>query len=579
MRILMRFTLLIVLGLWMGSASAPTTLQAQVPPEVLAYADLVLYNGKVLAGEGFSPVEAVAIRDGKFLGTGDNESILRMVGSNTRKIDLQGKSVIPGLIGTHEHGAWVGNASKRGVDGQTNFETKASGLEEVRQIVAARPPGEWLQLSAPDRPALFSETTGADLDLVAPRNPLVIATGNNWAVANSLALAKLDPDTPGIRRDPDTGEPTGQLWGAAVGVVSYELMPWPDIRDLIEEQKERLATKNAEGLTTLVGRAQGLSVSILNEVWKRGELTARVRLGHEFLRQNPNPEAYLKRVGNLSGFGDDWMKILGTTVSAVDGTSTNATDFTTFSQINRLEGNYAWPYGMDKWPMASEDPSQTETGTVILANRYGWSIANLHSKGDAATRRALEAYAKANEEKPLEGAWGIDHQPMQNPETLRLLKELKVIPSLEFINSSGGDGDRTATTVHVYGADRVRTFSPTKTMLEMGIKVVIESKGTGPLLALERFVTRTDGNGRVWAPEEKIDRLQGLRMLTEWAALYAGEEEGRLGLIKPGMLGDCVVLDGDFLTVPDDQIAELGVEMTIVGGKIVFEKGVSPEPR
>ena len=226
--------------------------QSDVPSEVLSYADIVLYNGQVLAGEDFSPVQAVAIRDAEFLAVGQDQLLLRMAGPDTLKIDLQGKSVLPGFIDTHLHQAWVGNIAKGAVNGRVDFSEKQSGLEGVRQITASSPPGKWLFLGAWDNRALY-ETTREDLDRVAPRNPLVISTVNNWAIVNSLVLEHIPADTPGITKDPDSGEPTGLLWGWAVGVVQYELMPWPNIEELLPQQKEKLAILNSQGLTTITG--------------------------------------------------------------------------------------------------------------------------------------------------------------------------------------------------------------------------------------------------------------------------------------------------------------------------------------
>ncbi len=112
-----------------------------LPREVIAYADMVLYNGKILTvDEQFSIAEAAAIRDGKFLAVGDKEKILAMAGPQTRRVDLQGRSMVPGFIDTHLHSAFLGNIEKGGLP--VKFKDVASGLEEIRQIVAKFAPGE-----------------------------------------------------------------------------------------------------------------------------------------------------------------------------------------------------------------------------------------------------------------------------------------------------------------------------------------------------------------------------------------------------------------------------------------------------
>ena len=122
-----------------------------LPPEVIAYADVVLYNGKIItADDQESVVSAVAIRDGKFLAVGDDDRMLGLAGPNTEKINVQGRSVVPGFIDNHGHGSWAGNVSKRGGSGRVTFKDKQSGLQEIKQLVEASPPGTFLALSPPE---------------------------------------------------------------------------------------------------------------------------------------------------------------------------------------------------------------------------------------------------------------------------------------------------------------------------------------------------------------------------------------------------------------------------------------------
>lgn len=117
-----------------------------------------------------------------------------------------------------------------------------------------------------------------------------------------------------------------------------------------------------------------------------------------------------------------------------------------------------------------------------------------------------------------------------------------------------------------------------KKVLEMkrklGLKPVAEadvgvSKYSSPLWVIEKFVTRMDENGKVWNANEKITREEALYMYTSWAARYTGDED-RLGSIEPGKLADLVVLDGDYMKVPEEEISKLKVLMTVVGGKVVY---------
>jgi predicted amidohydrolase YtcJ len=146
------------------------------------------------------------------------------------------------------------------------------------------------------------EVTMAQLDAAAPNNPIVITCPNNQVVVNTLMLNKLLPAAQGmdgILKD-EQGRPTGQIRGGPGGIVLYEFMPWhDDFENAVARERQSLKRWGPRGITTLMGRGQGQTVSILRDLWKNGELPVRVRLAHEFLRSQPRPEAFLKRLGNL----------------------------------------------------------------------------------------------------------------------------------------------------------------------------------------------------------------------------------------------------------------------------------------
>ena len=187
----------------MFAAALEAQSSASLPPEVIAYADLVFYNGEILtADEQFTVVEAAAIRDGKFLATGSNDTILAMAGPETRRIDLDGRSAIPGLIDTHLHSAWVTRppGAGRGQGVEINYDTLESALEGLRARVQMAQPGEVIALSGPSNDVMTQELTVALLDEIAPDNMLWIEASNDQIAANSLVLERVPANTPGIRQ-------------------------------------------------------------------------------------------------------------------------------------------------------------------------------------------------------------------------------------------------------------------------------------------------------------------------------------------------------------------------------------------
>lgn len=548
--------------------------QTDLPSEVVAYADLVLYNGQVLtADEAFTIAEAVAVRDGKFLAIGRSQRILAMAGPETRRVDLEGRSVVPGFIDTHQHSSFI-TSLRRGSGlgfppADIEYDTLEHALEGLRARVERAEPGEFLALSGPTNIVVVQELNAALLDDVAPENPLYIRALNNQVVVNSLILKQVPPDTPGILKD-EQGRPTGQLRGGAGGVVVYELRPWAAVDSLLEPQKARFRRHNAQGLTTIMGRANGLSISVFRDLWIKDELTLRVRVAHEFLRQNSSPEAYLKRLGNLTDFGDDMFKIIGATVQVVDGASMTGSSRTSKPKLNPPEGDPYGPFGQNKWE-ESGDVATSDRRNIILGNRYGWTISGLHSSGDMSNTILLEAFEEAHQERSLVGRhFGIDHGAMWKPHHFDKIKEMGVIPSL--FSKALYDNDDL---VSIYGMDEVTTMQPVRSLIDAGIRPAAEAdafdeRSSAPLFNMMKWITRLDDQGRAINPQERITKEEALYMYTLWSAGYSGEQD-LLGSIEVGKLADLVVLGGDYLTFPENDLDKLRILMTVLAGNIVHE--------
>ena len=554
-----------------GSARAQ---QQDVPQEVMAWADIILYNGKVLtADDNFTIFEAVAVRDGKFLAVGESDRIRRMAGALTRVVDLNGRSVVPGLWDPHLHQAWLGQTAASGM--RLQFKDLNSTLEDIKTAVDKAAPGEWLFLTGPNNTVLVEEMNRKLVDAISPRNPIVIVgTPCNIGIVNSLALEAVPPETTGIIKDPATGEPTGLISGYVLGLYVYEIRPQREItQEDVELEKQIFRKLNSIGLTTIVGRGQGLTISILKEVWAQGALTARIRLAHEFIRQNPNAEAYLKRVGNLSGLGDAMLKLHAATVQPPDCTSSSGAALTWAPKLRQYDASPYGTFGNLYWESFGNDLEHSEAQSIILANRYGWNIASMHTQGDRAASAVLDVYEKANNEKPLKGRWAFDHGLFRTAENIRRAKELGVLFSIAPKYLFQADPSEL---VYQYGADQVSRLTPVRSMIEAGMKPVMESDIRGPysspLWNMEMLITRNDGKGgRTWGADQNITRQEALWMKTNWASYYT-EDEAILGTIEVGKLADLVVLGGDYMTVPEDQIAELPIDLTVVDGKVVYDR-------
>ena len=574
-------------GVSNGFLGVPWVVQAQqssIPAEILAYPNIIAYNGKVLTvDDAFTTVQAFAVRDGKFLAIGTDQRIRALAGPDTRQIDLKGKSVVPGFIDTHNH---YNGYAERGLIPRVIFRTRDQWVAEIKELVDVAEPGEWVILRSErtvDQPRAESSfgMTRDELDPISPNNPVFVWTSppGNDALINSYALrlAEMPEDISGLVKDPATGEPTGFIDMEAYGRVFYELLPWPDLEELVPRYIAAQRKFNTQGKTTVGARYNPYSISVLKTIWERGEASLRMRVFHEFARTAYRPEAIIKRVGNLQGLGDDWLKLGAANVGNPDGGAFNGRAWTRKPKLPAM--NHA------------PDPSQPDFGfvpyfadregsdwkSIPILSRYGWRILGIHTAGDRSVDELISAYEEAHRQKSIIGMrHGIDHSLMILPEHIAAAKRLGLVMGAE-----ENMAESTEAISRVYGADEVVKMSPIRSMIDAGVIVAMEGLGnTGtdelgsertPLWFIETFVRRAEiKTGRVWNEDEQVTREQALRMSTIWAAYYLGDED-TLGSIETGKLADFVILDGDYMTVPEDRISDLKALMTVIDGRIFYE--------
>jgi len=590
-----RWLIMLALALVGGGRTGDISVTAQqsgLPAAVIAYADMVLYGGKVLtADDAFTIVEAVAIRDGKFLAVGPSTDILRLAGPSTRKIDLAGKTVVPGFIDTHQHlhDYALQHLPKEYRRPRIDFGNVEDGLRKLKALVDSVPAGEWVIIDGGVGASSYPspDLSMRDLDRVAPNH--LVAVGYRRPLGyllNSNALRKADipEDTLGIHRDPQTGELTGHVRDMATEMLIQEAFPWTPIEAMVPALRQEMLRENATGLTTVMTRMPGNDLTAVKRLWQRRELTMRWRVGHEFLLGNPRAEAYLKRMGNLEGLGDDMLKISGVSFAANDSAFTTGGDLTWEAKRYTPEGAEHTGGGINKW----EDRERSDRKSLLFAIQYGWSITGMHSAGSRANSILLDTYEEAKKLEPIvptdRQILVLDHGPMLSERYghLSKMKELGVIPSMGMKYVFTG-GERTGRVVAMYGGDRTTEMSPLRSMIDKGLKPAFEAD-TGeapyfhPLWQIEKAVTRKDDSGRVWGPHEAVTRQEGLWMATRWAARYTGDEE-ILGSIEAGKLADLVVLARDYLRVPADELSKIPVVMTVVGGKVVYQADQREETR
>jgi len=584
-------TVLVLVLAWFSAA--PGKAQQNLPPELISYPQLILYNGKVLtADDRFTIAEAVAIRDDKFLAVGTTDRILKMAGPRTRQVDLKRKSVVPGFIDTHQH---LPNFVTRGYymerkDVQWDGEISPAGqtlilespehlLHNIKKIIEVTPPGKLVVLygSSDTVSAATSDLRRSQLDAVSPNHPVAIMAASGSAdAANTLELMKFPKNFSGYPQDDDVA-----VSGRVAEMILLDVLWNIPQEELITKFKEKMLEYSANsGLTTIASRIYPNELSALRELWAKGELTVRFRLNaNTFVPPGENPEMAYKRMGNITDFGDDWVRISGMGGGATDSSGQSGGAWTSF---RRLRDDFGSIYPGLKVPYGSYGTRGLEDRwagkeNVVQMVRYGWSIANTHTVGDRGTTVYLDTYEEALKDPVFRNSnqrLTLDHLLMVRPEDIPRFKRLGVYPSIApwFLFMP----PNTDILVHLYGEERVDTMMPVKSYILAGIKPGAEADVDGrpyrdPLWTIEKLVTRKDEKGRVWNAKEKVTREEALWMYTNWSAYQRGDEK-TLGIIEPGRLADLVVLDGDYMTVPEDDISDLPLVMTIVGGKIAYEK-------
>ncbi|MEE9503921.1 MAG: amidohydrolase [Thermodesulfobacteriota bacterium] len=534
--------------------------------------DLALLNGKIVTvNERNELAEAVAVKDSKIVGVGTTNEIKELAGNDTKVIDLQKKTVTPGFVESHCHPSMAGP--------RLLFEVNAGGattileiIDRIRQKARQLPQEKWLRAWGYNDRRLKEKRhpTRWDLDKATTKHPVFLARlDGHMGVVNSkaLKLAQITKDTPDpeggkIDRDPETGEPTGLLRETAQALAKNIIPPYT-----IEEMKEGLVTACNQlaswGITSF-GDAAVVRDSMVayQELLAENRLPLRVAMmivGLPMLEFPPYLNE-LKVLGIKAGFGNDRLRILGTKFM-IDGSMSGYT-----AALYEPYSNEPTEYGI-----IVQSPEELTRG-IVEAHKAGLRPLT-HAIGDRAIDIVLDAIEKALTETPVaDHRMRIEHCTLPTDEAIDRMKRLGVIPS----SSVGFIYELAPAHLLCIGPERAKRYFPHKTYLEKGILSVGNSDWfvTSANIAQQLYgvVTRKGYSGEVIGPEQAISVMDALRLYTINGA-YASFEEKIKGSIERGKLADMVVLDRDILTIPEEEIKDIKVEMTIVGGEIVYQRG------
>lgn len=535
--------------------------------------NLILYNGKIVTVDSnFSIAEAVAIKGDKIVAVGENADLKKLKGTKTQMVDLKGKTVIPGFNEGHLHMITVGQGLMKVNLQDPRVRTMSDLVQAVANRVKITPRGKWVEGWGWDQSKLHENRfpTRWDLDKVSPDHPIYLTrTCFHIAVANSKALemAGITSNTPQpeggeIVKD-EKGEPTGVvLERPAFGLVE-KLIPKSDLQQKKEAVEAACKAFNGAGITSVNdGGFEVEDYQAYQEVMNEQGLTVRVYgMVRLELREISDDEAiaYLHHVGPRNGFGNDLLKI-GAIKITIDGGVGGRTALMRTPYITGKPNNFG-----------IQSVTQDRLRRIImLANRMGWQVA-IHAAGGKAIDNVLAVFKEADAEKPIKGRrWYLVHAYDPSPENFEDLKrmEVGVATNPSFIHFVGDSF------IFNMGREWASHASPLKDYLRHGIHISGGSDAAvtpyPPLCGIYAAVTRkTQLSKEVAGKNQCISVADALRVFTMGGAWMTFEEKIK-GSIERGKLADMVVLGEDILSVDPDQIPEIPVLATFVGGKMVY---------
>jgi predicted amidohydrolase YtcJ len=523
--------------------------------------DTVLVNGKIVTvDDRFTIAQALAIKGERILKVGTTAEVEALRGPQTRVIDLAGRTVIPGLIDNHAHWVRAAEHDELRFDGVTS---RQQALKMLADRVHSVPAGEWIVVLGGWSEEQFSDEPRGfsleELDRIAPNNPVVLQAVYNHSYLNSVALiaAKIDagtPDPQGGRIEKDAGgKPTGLVRGAGGVAFVAARVPLQNQEAWLANTRKLVSYLNSMGVTAWLdagGRGMGAKhYEPYRYLADRGELT--IRLFWTTIRQPATPaqvDAVIGEIRDLKPFqGNDYFDNVGWGESVFAPVTT---------QLLRVETN-----------TRAEDLAQMRRLLLALAERGIY--VNSHVEMSTAIDAFLNEYESINKERPIKGLhWSFSHLDQVSEAQLERMKKLGMTAQIHSRPLIQG------ALMHKVHGDKAWDMPPFRRIQDSGIHWGLGSDATAvttsnPFYTLSFAVTGRMIGGRA-VNRQTITREEALIAHTRSNAIFLFQE-GNLGSLAPGKYADLLVLDRDYLTVPDTEIKDIRPLVTMVGGKVVHD--------
>ena len=531
-------------------------------------ATVVFKNGEIITIDKEDNInESVAIIDNKIIAVGTNEEVSPWIGADTKVIDLQGKTLLPGFIDAHIHFVLYGVF-------QMNISCKEPGMQSIDEILKAlkkrvngTPKGQWIRAWGFNEAFVTEQRypTRDELDSVSTNHPIVIArTCSHIGVVNSkaLELANITEETENpqggiIERNQD-GSLSGRL-------IESAFMQFNEVSRYSREELETamlVAQQHfiEKGITSVheAGTFDEESFRLMQLASQNGDLKIRIYAMISSLNDCKQFTLNMMDSGIVTGTGSDFFKV-GPAKLFTDGSSTGPTIATREGYTSNPNDNGILYY--------TEDEIYEVLGE---AHRRGYQI-TVHAQGDKAIEMYLNVVERALNEYPRNNhRHRIEHAGISTPDLQARIKDLSVIP----IPNPPFPYEFGESYIHNYG-ERIHYMYPARDFLDRGIPCAAGSDAPittyNPMIGIHTAVNRKVNSGLEFGSHQRVSLLEALRMYT-YNAAYASFDEEKKGSIEVGKLADLIVVDTTLLNTPIENLKNVQVEMTMIDGQIVYEK-------